>query len=88
MRLELDGFPPHELRLNNTLNPLFLLNVLWWAGAPYAMGIDLVTGAWDDWLEPSGVRFAFNLSLDTEAQVASRAAPSGDSTTPPRHGVR
>src|SRR5688572_25989213 len=59
VRVELAGYPPREFRLKNTLHPLLFLNLALLGGAPYGLGLDLITGSWNDYLKPSAIRVRF-----------------------------
>lgn len=75
VRVELAGHPPRDFRLKNALNPELLLNVLLMGGAPFGLVIDVMTGAWDDHLEPAKIRVAF----DPDAPATGAAARPGTS---------
>jgi len=59
VRVELEGYPPREFRLTNTVHPLLFLNLALLGGAPYGLALDMITGSWNDYLTPTVIRVRF-----------------------------
>ena len=82
VRIEMAGYRPHRRRLKNSLNPDMIWNALLIGGAPYGLAIDVLSGAWDDFLQPGAVHTGFGADQRSSDGSSGRFLSDGGPPVP------